>query len=135
MNDMTSAFQALFASAKGPAEQDAIRRRYAESMLSQQGEDRGMMREDRAFARQEPSRQFDERTNLLRLIMGGGSPFGGQPQTAYGQGDGWQGGRFTGAAPQGFQMGGMQAQPAMRPAVDPMQKNLDNYLARLLGGR
>lgn len=135
MNDMTSAFQALFANARTPADQAAIRQRYAESMLAQQGEDRNMLREDRSFAQREPSRQFDERSNLLRMIFGGGTPFGSQPQTAYGQGDGWQGGRFNGGAQQGYQMGGMQSQPAMRSAVDPLQKNLDNYLARLLGGR
>lgn len=133
MNDMTTAFQALFANARTPQDQAAIRARYAETMLGQQGEDRDMMRQDRSFARQEPSRQFDERTNLLRMIFGGGmgGGTGGAPQTAYGQGDGWQGGRFTGQqqAAQGF--GGMQTSPP----VDPMRKNIDNYLAQLLGRR
>lgn len=105
----------------------------------QQEADRGRMeaRADRDYTRgregqafTEDSRRFDERTNLLRMIMGGGSPFGGQPQTAYGQGDGWQGGRFTGTtAPS---MGGM-GMPVSAP--DPMRKNIDNYLAQLLGRR
>lgn len=146
MNDMTSAFQALFANARTPAEQAAIRQRYAETMMGQAQDDRAMKRQDRNYARSEPARQFDANTgqkeNLLRMILGGSGmgggeamsqPYGGgQPQTAYGQGDGWRGGQFTGE-PQGFQM--TAAQPGMRPAVDPMQKNLDNYLAQLLGRR
>lgn len=133
MNDMTSAFQALFANARTPADQAAIRQRYAESMLAQQGEDRNMLREDRSFAQREPSRQFDERSNLLRMIFGGGGMGAAPASPTYGEGDGWQGGRFTGAtAPSVGGMGGM-GMPVSAP--DPMRKSLDNYLAQLLGRR
>ena len=130
MNETYNAFSALFANARTPQEQAAIRQRYAEQVL-----------QNERFGRTEPSRLTDDRTALLRTLLGnlgpslsaGGAPTmqaGGPTMPAWGSGDGWEGGRFTGSMPRA--RGGYGGGFGDGVDDDPMRPQTQNFLAALL---
>ena len=158
MNDnINPAWAALFANAassrpqvrsgygyRNPQEED-VRSRYAAWMLGQEREQRdranSMQDQDRANASSLANRQMglqeqnagnqNAYRNRMLDMMGGGQG------SAYGQGQGWQGGRFMGGQSGGQMSGGGQspygAMPQFQFSVDDgMGKQLQNYLMQFL---